>query len=78
MVEAAPCSFWGAEMGKKFRLLFMLGTLSMVMLFCVSGAVPIAIPEKSILLEISEPVKMLMIGFGLIGFGTLLKINRTR
>ena len=78
MVDAASCSFWGVGMGKKFKLIFMLGTLFMVMLFCVSGAVPITIPDESVLVEISEPVKMLMIGFGLIGFGTLLKIYKTR
>lgn len=78
MDEAETCSFGGLEMGNKFRLFFMLGGLVLIMLFCVSGAMPINIPEKSVLFKISEPVKMLMIGFGLLGFGSLLKITRTR
>ena len=64
---------------KKIRRLILqiLGVVS-VLLFCVSATAGIAETPEIFNRSFSEPINMLLIGFALIGFGSLVKRKTTR
>ena len=64
----------------KKALRYILSTIGLlsVLVFCVSATASITDAQNFITPSFSEPFKMLLLGLGLIGFGTLMKGRFTR
>ena len=60
-------------MNRKIRLLFQISGILAVVLFCVSAAANIGDVQSMDTKTFSEPINLLLIGVGLIGFGSIAK-----
>jgi len=64
----------------KNTLRYILSTFGLVsvLLFCVSATAAITDAQTLMKHSFSEPINMMLLGFGLIGFGTFLKSRLSR
>jgi hypothetical protein len=60
-------------MNRKWRLLCQISSILAVVLFCVSAAASIGDIQSMDTKTFSEPINLLLIGVGLIGFGSVVK-----
>ncbi len=65
-------------MKKVLKYIISIAGLMSVVLFCVSATASIATAPASASQAFSEPINMLLAGFGLIGFGSLIKKRTLR
>lgn len=65
-------------MKKVLRYMIPTAGLLCVVLFCVSATASIASAPAIVKQTFSEPINMLLIGFGLIGFGSFIKRKNPR
>lgn len=65
-------------MKKLVRYIILMAGLMSVVLFCVSATASIAASPDIAMQTFSEPINLLLIGFGLIGCGSLIKRKTLR
>lgn len=65
-------------MKKIMRYFILFAGLLSVVIFCVSATASIASAPAIVKQTLSEPINMLLIGFGLIGFGSIMKKKNLR
>ena len=65
-------------MKKLVRYIILVAGLLSVVIFCVSATASISAAPAIVRQTLSEPINMLLIGLGLIGFGSLIKRNTPR
>jgi len=65
-------------MKKTLRYILSIVGLASVLIFCVSATAAITDTQSVLGHTYSEPLTMLLLGFGLMGFGTFLKSRFSR
>ncbi len=65
-------------MKKVSKYILSIIGLTSVLLFCVSATAGIGVEPTFVNQSISEPFNMLLLGFGLIGFGSFIKSKTAR